>query len=329
MKYWVGKGEAYMSAIPEVIKGAFKFSLAGTTLTVAALGVTKVRFPKQGTIGDFVVLDLTGKSYTFNPAAYPDSMTNGITDGVAWGSAMPWYDYLVNIDNTAANVVMASSRNDVMKTLTAHGNCDFSDGLASTSELQTNSVVWAAHAAGIGGQPVVCIGSHTMTYSYGGVGSREWVIGALAASSGFGEFNRSTLFTMPVAQNGAEAGKLFTSTDGATTLTFTAVNEGFYTRPIPGMCKYMAIFSDQSANGADSTGVRWALPLMNNAVSIAIGAGHAVINNVSSAIEVRVPGSNLYGLAFYVNSSASGAVNDDVFTNTNDSIQFDVTYKAF
>ena len=99
-----------MSGIPEVIKGYFKYTLAAGVLTVAAVGVTKVRFPKQGTYGEFVVLDLTGKSYTFTDGtvaghSFLVDMFMGISD-VAWANSMPWFDYLCNINNTAANVVM-------------------------------------------------------------------------------------------------------------------------------------------------------------------------------------------------------------------------------
>jgi len=206
-----------MAGVPEVIKGAFKYSLAGTTLTISAIGVTKVRFPKQGTPGDFVTLDLTGKSYTFDPAAYPDSMGCGITATVSWGSAgafvMPWHDYLVNIDNTAAGVIAATSRHPHKTTISAHANVSFSDALLSGTPAQGDTVAWAVHAAGTGGQPCVWIGSHRQYYTYGGVGSREWTVDALATTDGFGMSNENTLFSMAAGQNGARASH-FTGANG-------------------------------------------------------------------------------------------------------------------
>lgn len=208
-----------------VSEGYFKYSLAGTTLTVAAQGTTKVVLPKQGTPGDSIELDLTGKSYTFDPAAYPVNMGCGITTTADWALDMPWFDYLVNIDNTANGVIMATSRDPTKVLISAHGECDFSDALASTSELQSNTVVWAVHAAGTGEQPCMLIGAHKQTY---GTAADLWVITALDAKDGIGQDKIdaicATTFTFPVGQNGAGASTWYSKAGAATTLTFTTAS---------------------------------------------------------------------------------------------------------
>lgn len=318
-----------MGAVPQVVKGYFKASLSGTTLTYSAQGVTKVRFPKQGTIGDFVTLDLTGKSYTFNPAAYPDSMTNGITDAVNWGSAMPWFDYLVNIDNTAANVIMASSRDPRKSTISAHANVDFSDGLASGGQAQGNTVAWAAHAAGIDGQPCTLIGSHTQTYSYGGVGAREWVIGALAATDGFGKFQSNVVFVNPVGQNGNEANKHFTSEDGATSLAFTTDTSNYMIDASTGMVTWVNYQSSCSANGADNTDIRFAAPVAPLTItSNAPWIGNGLLYNSTEVLGIpRMYSNGTYATVF---AAAGTAWHDNGFTGAgNCYIWFTLVYKAF
>lgn len=227
-------------------EGHIDYTLSGTTLTLTVVGTLILAFPRQGTLGDKVSLDLTGMSWTFNPAAFPDSMTCGITDAVNWGNAMPWYDYLVNIDNTAGGVLYGTSRNPTLKAMPAHASINFSDQLSSGAQVQTSFVLGAVHNATHDGQAVHRIGSHTQTYSYGGVGAREWVIGALTVNDGYGKFQEGVTFTFPAGQCSAAAGKYCVG-NGPTWATSSAL----YMLSPTGRMTAMYDFTGACTNGTD------------------------------------------------------------------------------
>lgn len=319
-----------MAGVPEVVRGYFKYTLAAGVLTVAAVGVTKVRFPKQGTYGDFVTLDLTGKSYTFTDGtvvghSFPVDMFMGISD-LDWGSAMPWYDYLCNIDNTAANVVMGMSRNWKLSEMPAHAACDFFDGLASGGEAQGNMAVWVNHAAGTGGQPCVRIGSHTMIYDK--AGHDTWEVQTLTAKHGFGKFQFGDNFTFPLGQNGCDVGKNYTDSGGSTALAFTTyVSE--YQPNEDGSISYQ-VFDDNQTSAGDAQTLYFKAPYASanygNGTYVYGGCkGYVGSNARQGFCRQRLNGDLNIACWDDVNGDWQG----DDFSGATDMLYFGITYPVF
>ena len=86
-------------------------------------------------------------------------------------------------------------------------------------------------------------------------------VGALVAGrDGFGLFQDNVSFTMPLGQNGFQAGKLFTVTDASTALVF-ATQTGTYRMYRDGSLTYSLRLANASVNGADATSIFFAIPL--------------------------------------------------------------------
>lgn len=205
-----------MAGVPEVLKGGFTWTVAAKSLTIAAKGVTKVRFPKVGALGDWVILDMTGKTWTFAFDTQFNAAGCGITETVSWGSAMPWFDFLFNLDNDKDHVVAGMSRNPKMTAAPAAANIHYNDSVSAT-EAQTNVMLAIASGTDYATAPCVAIGSHTMTYD---TTDDDWTPGAIASTDGFGKFQEGVQFTMPVGQNGAAAGKYLYNAGAGTDPTF-------------------------------------------------------------------------------------------------------------
>jgi len=202
--------------VQDVLKGGFTYTVSGKSLTVAAKGVTKVRFPKVGSLGDWVVLDLTGFTKTFDFDTNFNSAGCGITESVDWGNAMPWFDYLVNVDNTAANVQLGTSRDPRATQTPASANIHYNNAVSST-ENQSNFMLACANTVSGAEKPCICIGSHRMTYASS---DKDWTPQSIVSSDGFRRFQEGVVFTFPKGQNGATASKYFSEAGSTTSLDF-------------------------------------------------------------------------------------------------------------
>lgn len=318
-----------MSGVPEVVKGCFEFSIAGAVLTVAAKGVTKVRFPKAASPGLFVTLDLTGKSYSFDTDSYPANAGCGITTTVDWANAMPWFVYLGNEDDTAANVFAFNTRDPRMTVTPAAGLINDTDAIGATAQSQNHINSWKADDAGIAAKPCICIGSHTMTWETDAAPVADvWELVALTTADGFGMFQEGVQFTMPNGQNGcAEAGNTYDGAGVATNLEFGA-NSTTYTLDRDGVMSFWSYHANAGTNGGDAANFYQYLPYVPETTSqFYIGTAYWLANTVKT-----------FGLGFatasaayiYFYNYASGAlleVND--FANAGDDIYITVRAKVF
>jgi hypothetical protein len=255
--------------VPEVIKGYFDFSLADHVFTVAAKGVTKVRFPKQGTWGEHVTLDLTGMSWTLNDDGHASEQFIGLfetTASVAWGNALPFQTCLVNKDNVAANVRMALTLDPVAARNKVTGTANYigDNATAPVTSDQRNWIICDNITPGDWVDlPSVWIGHITATKdaSAGGV----WDIAALSSTNGYGKSSRSVKCTMPVAQRGATTTH-FVASGG--TVPVYATNYYYFWLDDDGICKIVFAFDgDGGAEGNGANGLRISLPFTSPDIS--------------------------------------------------------------
>lgn len=322
---------------PDVIKGGFTYTVAGKSLTIAAKGVTKVRFKKVGvgSFGDWVILDLTGKSWVFNFDTQFNAAGCGITETVSWANAMPWTDYLVNLDNDKDNVVAGMSRNPCASVTPAAANIHYNDSVSAT-EAQTNFMLAIAAGTDYAAAPCVAIGSHTMTYD---TADDDWTPGTIAATDGFGKFQEGVQFTYPTAQNTAEtvggtATYLYvTGAGGAADVPVWASNQGtyFYTIERSGVLRgyFSTTGSGNCTNGDQASALYLTLPLAPVAAPFVEMSNLYMIANTTPARggflgngTAGVPRLQLYG-------ESLGAVSANSFANANDDIAVAYAIRAF
>ena len=267
-------------SVAEVVKGCFEFSIAGEVLTVAAKGVTKVRFPKAASPGLFVTLDLTGRSYSFDADPYPVNAGCGITTTVDWGNAMPWFVYLGNEDDTAANVFAFNTRDPRMCVTPAAGLINDTAAVGATAQSQNHINSWKADDAGIAAKPCICIGSHTMTWETDAAPVADvWELVALTTADGFGKFQEGVRFTFPVQQNSNTSSYHQWSDGGDTLPQYSTMNASYY------------IFRNGS--------VRYLLNMTGDGGTEGLGA-HAIFFN--APYKSAAVGQNIRGGGYYYNS---------------------------
>jgi len=258
-----------MSGIAEVIKGAFKFSVTGDAVTISAMGVTKVRFPKAATPGDMVVINLTNFSYTVDFNTYPVNAGCGLTTTVNWANAMPWFIYLGNTDDSPAGVFAFNTRDPRMVVTPAVGLINDTTAVGVTAQSQDHINSFKADDATIAAKPCICIGSHTMTWD---TADDRWTLGALTTADGFGKFQGGVQFTFPVAQNGAGAG-VHGIANGGTVPTVTTDLSYYLIRKDGSVCSSVWWTGDAGADGAGAVTAEWALPYAAVATIYPVAAG--------------------------------------------------------
>lgn len=173
----------------------------------------------------------------------------GTTASVAWGSVMPVSIGVANKDNTAANLRFFLTRNPAITTTPASTNNIGIGGTAPVTSAQENIVLFGTAAnTGYDSKPCIILGSLQMTIDASAGGSAT--IAALTAGrDGFGKFQEGVNFAMPVAQNGATAGKYFT--DGAGTAPVFTTNSPLYLISRSGQVTYIVNFdADGGTDGA-------------------------------------------------------------------------------
>ena len=213
----------------------------------------------------------------------------GTTASIAWGSAMPLYLYLVNIDDTAANARFALARLPHYRTTPASTNNIGIAGTAPASSSQSNMVLFGTGAnTNYNSKPCILLGSvrATCDNSVGGV----YTITALSAGrDGFGGYQWGQLFTFPTNQQGAAAGSYFTANAG-TAPTFTADNLYQYIIDPDGNLDCYIALSNAAGGTAGSGAVTAQLtipfiptnPLTTATVQTAVGSCHVVGSTIAT-----------------------------------------------
>ncbi len=247
----------------------------------------------------------------------------GITAGANWANDRPFFLYVVNkgntnIDGTDGNSAFFLCDIWNLAVTPAAAKIGDVDAVAGTDEQGSIMLLGSYTEADYAALPCKLIGAIRMQYA---TATHKWTPSALNTNDGIGQqaldATFATIWTMPVGQMGAEAGKHFTTADGATALTFNPTNYVLYRIQKNSTFICTHFHTSQDANGADGTDVRWALPYYTSVTSYISGSGRASINNLTSMISCYAS-STPYGYASYVNSAAQGPVLDNIFANTLD-----------
>ena len=194
----------------------------------------------------------------------------GTTASVAWGSDMPMAIGVTSSDDTGTNLRFFITRNPAMTTTPASTNNIGIQGTAPAISDQNNIVLFGAAAnTGYNSRPCRIIGAcrGTIDNSAGGV----MTITALDNGDGIGNFYNFGRrdFTMPLAQNGAPAGKYFID-NGGTAPTFATTNKNIYRVDMSGVVTNEFYFN-QAAGGTAGAG----------AVNLLLALPAAIIASVS------------------------------------------------
>jgi len=322
---------------------SFTWALSGGTLTVSTEGIAKMIFEKQGSPGDKIELDLSGMSWTIDDDNGSDEFVGslGVTNSVLWGSAMPIFPYLINYDNTAANVRLGLSRDPTAKTTPAATTGIGYKGTAATVAAQTNFVVAYTNNTTLNSKPcsLIDVGlTITGTTQDGTEDGYIWTFAAPAAGDSL-ETLFSTTYTFPAGQNGAitqggTATHLYVAGgDLATDVPTWATNQGEYTYEVDptGSCtiSFTTVNSGNCTNGDVAAQLYLALPYNyakgTNLQWIPLGACY-IANNDYVFTGTLNTGNALLGLYFDI----AGPLNASNLNNANDDLGVGlVTYKAF
>jgi hypothetical protein len=189
------------------VEGTITYAANVFTLTIT--GYELVRFPST-TAGVNVDLNLRNYSYTFNDAGHgSDHLTDmgfGVTETVDWAQDVPFFIYLVNEDNTAANVGAFITKDPRMGSTPAAAKIHDKDAAGATDTQESIFGMWTDDA-GKAAKPCVLIGAIRMRWD---TTNDSWTIQALGNNDGIGKDRLAktfgTVWTFPLNQHGAAAG---------------------------------------------------------------------------------------------------------------------------
>ena len=288
------------------------------------------------TAGQQKILKITAGGSFNDDAHASSSLTNyewGRAAGADWASDCPFFLYIVNKGDTGIDGADGSSAffiSDIPNiTVTpAAANSIGDTGAIPVTDDQGGIIIMDnVTVADYVSLPCKLIGCFRMRYA---TGTHDWTVQALsAATDGIGDRALQGCFlsdwVLPVGQNGAEAGKHFTSTDGATALTFAPTNVAVYNIRRDGTFICDHYHDSQSANGADGTAVRWSLPYKVSSGTYRLSHGQLKVNNVQSTTSIQAVSGQRYATGLYINSGTQGSIDDNVFANTDDYVWFSIT----
>jgi len=295
------------------------------------------------TAGRAVVLSFTANVSFCDDAHASTHDLAGILFGIddvadLWNEDLPFFIYVVNKDDTAANAKFAISRNPcASKTPDTTNQMSYKSGGAPASNFQNVFVMIHTTSTAYTDKPCVPIGAFRMQLT--DAANNDWTISTLSINDGIGssyiDSTCATMYTLPTGQNGAETGKTWTSVDGATALNFATTNYAKYFQRRDGSCTLYHYHTSQSANGADGTYVKWYSPLAGcktqSTVVMHFGDGRVSLNTAISNIHVNFNSSSSYGGKFFIAYQCTDGtqVLDNEFAHTDDYIYFQVTFQAF
>jgi len=305
----------------------FSWALAAGTLTISAEGISKMTMEKQGSPGEKIELDISGMSWTIDDDNGSDEFVGrmGTTASRAWGSAMPYFVYLINYDNTPGNVRMAISRDPTARVTPASTDGIGSNGGgAAATPAQTNFFVAYTNNTSLNSKPcqLIDVGlSAICDDSAGGI----WTFTAPAAGDCL-ENTFSTMYTYPEGQGGASAGGYFSLAGAACTLDFATMYY-IYTVSPSGMLELLFNTGNRSAGDAAATALYIHMPLSSSA---GIGVYHSyakVNNNFNLTTLVPAAASTYFTILATASNTPFTAAN---FANANDNIKsVRITCKVF
>jgi hypothetical protein len=266
---------------------------ATSTLTItdaqgAALSATNsgwVTVPST-TAGQYKCMEVTLATHLFVDAGGSSDIIAeefGVTTGVAWGNARPFF-LSACMEDADADVSFAISPNPCATVVPATANIGYHGNPGATPSdnnfffLNSASSVTTAYD----GNPCVCIGAINMTMD----ASDDWTLTALATDprSGIGPDcilgHLSQLWTLPLAQMGAATGTFFKA-NGGTAPIFTTNTYKYSINAVGGVRVHIFLNGDGGTPGAGAVTSLIALPYAE-AAGLEQVAGTAHLNDVAN-----------------------------------------------
>lgn len=319
--------------------GKIDMAVSSKVLTITC-STPCTRFIPSSTSGINTLIDISGKSWSFNFDTSYNAASCGITPTVSWIYPMPWFAYLLNGTDTAAGIQAIVSRNPCMNVSPAEALFHYSDAAADT-DSQLSVIVPYADGTDYSAKPVLPIGSYRMTYD---TADDDWTPSALSNTDGYGKFQEGVAFTYPAGQNGnltlttpAVATYLFaTGGDGKNDVPTWATNQGRYIYTITRTGLVTCSFDTESGSGDCTNGdlnisLRSFCPYKaaRGTTYVKSGIGFIKANNTGGYGGVRMDALHSDGyVAFLYNNSSVGA-NANVYASANDEISIEFSYQAF
>jgi len=326
----------HRSSQADVINGWEKMdmSLAAGTLTITPNGLTRVVMPSV-TGGLNVELDLTGRTFYFNDDSHGSShLTDlgfGLVEAVDWAQDVPFFVYLVNEDDTSANVGCFITKSPYMQGTPAAAAIHDYDAAGATDDQTSIFGMWNDDA-GKAQKPVMLIGCLRMRWS---TTTDDWTVQALsAATDGIGYSALDKIFankwTMPVAQNGAAAGAYCTDNGG--TAPAGSSDQVQYVLKKNGYYDLYARIIGGDPNGAGAVTMQIATPYANatpTGVDVP-GVGSGVVSITGTGIRGVVPiAANANSYVYFQLATDGSAVQNGSLDDNGDYLTMFATMKAF
>jgi len=312
----------------------FKSTLVSGVFTIDVIGAVTVIAP-SATAGTNVELNLKGLTYTFTDDSGSSDLTNlgfGIVETVHWAEDMPFFIYLVNEDDTAANAGMFISRDPTLGVTPAANYIHDTDAAAANDTQDSIFGMWADDA-GKAAKPVILIGVIRMQWS---TTSDDWTVQTLGNNDGIGQDRLAktfaTTWTMADSQNGANVvtDNYIKSAAGTTPVWATPANTIYtYELSADGKCTiwFTTIVAGNATNGDGANNISLSLPYIavRGGLTAGVIIGTIATTPNSSLVLVLTAGSEVGLLA----TEANSAVNANEFSDAGDDLRAELTYKAF
>ncbi len=291
------------------------------------------------TAGQTIRLKVTSGGSFNDDAHASSSLTNmgwGITETANWANDRPFFLYVVNRANSNIDGADGSSMffiSDIwnLSTTPAAANSIGDTGAIPVTDAQGSILIMDdVTVADYVSLPCKLIGAFRMQWS---TATDDWTVQALTSKDGVGEQALNATFatewTLPVGQMGAEAGKHYTTSGGATALTFAPTNSVLYYIKKDGTVICSHVHEDQSANGATVATILWILPYIvgGSLNNFANSGGKGIVNNIDSIIQGSASSAQSYGSSIYTNPTNTTALRDSNFENTSDSVHLTFIFK--
>lgn len=230
----------------------------------------------------------------------------GLTTGIAYANAMPFFIYAVLNDSENAISFMIS-RYPNTKTSPPSANI----GKTGSAVADTTGSFFALSNPTVtdyDSNPCLVIGAFTMTMS----SSDDWTVSALGNTSGIGQFHQGILYTMVTGQFGAASGKYFQD-NGGTAPAFTTSSYSFRVNYMNNTYTIFTNFASASTAGVGAVVLRLALPYQS--VSAVYGSNRTNVGATQS-IGIYQPGSGnaTWTQQDFTNAGGGGTLNNSDIT---------------
>ncbi len=299
--------------------------------------------PSVSTPGNYIQLNISDQVFTFNDDSHASShLTNlgfGITEAADWDVDMPFFLYLVNEDDTLANIGCFFSR-DPRMTVTPAADYIHDKTAAAANDTKNSIFGMWADDAGKAAKPCSLIGCFRMRWA---TGTDDWTVQAISGIDGIGEDALSksfgSIWTMPDQQNGANAtvNNYLNCTNTPPVWATPANTIYYYSWDRQGWINvvFNTSASGVCTNGTNTDDLSLCLPIMPLATYYSatpnISAGLGAINASPSTlpddmIAIRVAAATHNGV---LATSLNATIQADDFSDAADDLCLAFRYKAF